>query len=113
MRSGGVIINITDAGAGRTWTGFPAYTVSKAGLETLTRVLARALAPAIRVNAIAPGLILPAEEMDESEWLRLIKQLPLQAQGSTSAIVQAVKFLVENEYITGQILAVDGGYQLL
>jgi NAD(P)-dependent dehydrogenase (short-subunit alcohol dehydrogenase family) len=109
---GGVIINISDAGAGRAWTGYPAYSVTKAGIETLTRVLARVLAPRIRVNGVAPGFILPSPELSQEEWQRLVNRLPLKRPGTPDDIAGAILFLVENEYITGQILAVDGGFQL-
>lgn len=112
-KEGGVIINITDVGARKTWTGYPAYTVSKAALETLTRLLARQLAPAVRVNGVAPGLILPSENLTVEEWNRLVKRLPLQAAGTPEAVAQAVMTLVNNEYITGEILMVDGGYALI
>ncbi len=110
---GGVIINISDAGAHKTWTGYPAYTVSKAGLETLTRLLARALAPDIRVNAIAPGLILPSEQTGSEDWQRLVQRLPVKHAGSPRDVARAVVFLLQNEYITGQTLVIDGGYQIL
>lgn len=111
--AGGVIINITDSGASKTWTGFPAYTISKAGLETLTRLLARTLAPKIRVNAVAPGLILPSADTSEEDWQRLVKRLPVMQAGSPQDVVQAIHFLLENEYITGETLHVDGGFQLV
>ncbi len=110
---GGVIINITDVGARKTWTGYPAYTISKSALETLTRLLARQLAPTVRVNAVAPGLILPSEPLTPEEWGRLIKRLPLQSAGTPQAVAQAVMTLIQNEYITGEILLVDGGYALI
>jgi len=113
MAAGGSVINITDSGAHRAWTGYPAYIVSKAGLESLTRLLARSLAPAVRVNAVAPGLILRSETVSEEEWQRLARRIPLQRAGSLVPITQAVLFLVENEYITGQTIVVDGGYQLV
>lgn len=113
MTTGSSIINITDAGAGRFWASYPIYALSKAALETLTRQLARALAPAIRVNAVAPGLILPAAELPAAEWNRLVQRLPLQQSGSPQWVAQAVLALLQNEHITGQSLAVDGGYQLL
>lgn len=113
MRGGGSIINITDSGAHRAWTGYPAYIVSKAGLESLTRLLARSLAPAVRVNAVAPGLILRSEAVSEEEWEKLARRIPLQQPGSLVSITQAVLFLLENEYITGQTIVVDGGYQLV
>jgi NAD(P)-dependent dehydrogenase (short-subunit alcohol dehydrogenase family) len=110
---GGVIINISDAGVQRAWTGYAAYLVSKAGLEMLTRLLARSFAPAIRVNALAPGLILSSEHLADHEWQRLVERLPLKKSGDVADIVQAVMFLINNPYITGQTLVVDGGYQLV
>jgi NAD(P)-dependent dehydrogenase (short-subunit alcohol dehydrogenase family) len=112
MPPGSCIINISDAGTSKVWTGYPAYAVSKAGLETLTRLLAKMLAPGIRVNAVAPGLILPAPDVPPEQWQRLVQKLPLKREGRVENLVQAVAFLLDNEYITGQIIAVDGGYQL-
>ncbi|NLG99252.1 MAG: SDR family oxidoreductase [Chloroflexi bacterium] len=111
--SGGVIINITDSGAQKAWTSFPAYIVSKAGLEALTRLMARAFAPEVRVNAVAPGLILPSADMPPEAWQRLVDRLPLKAAGQPEDIARAVVFFVQNPYVTGQTLAVDGGYQLV
>ncbi|HQF61120.1 MAG TPA: SDR family oxidoreductase [Anaerolineaceae bacterium] len=111
--AGGVIVNLTDAGAGRVWTNYPAYIISKSGLDTLTRLLARALAPRIRVNAVAPGLILPSADMSSSEWDRLVDRTPLKKAGDPQAIADAVHFLINNSHITGQTLVVDGGYQLI
>lgn len=111
--AGGVIINISDSGAQKTWTGFPAYTISKAGLETLTRLLARSLAPKIRVNAVSPGLILPSQGIAAEDWERLVNRLPAGQSGSPQDVAQAVLFLIENHYITGETLVVDGGYQLI
>jgi len=113
MVSGGIIVNITDVGARKSWSRFPAYTVSKAGLEALTGVLARAYAPKIRVNAIAPGLVLRSEEMKETEWARLIGRLPLKRAGTADEVAEALLFLLHNQYVSGQTLAVDGGYSLL
>jgi NAD(P)-dependent dehydrogenase (short-subunit alcohol dehydrogenase family) len=113
MEDGGLIVNVTDIGAQKAWSGFPAYTVSKAGLESLTRVLARSLAPRIRVNAIAPGLVLQSEYVSEEEWNRLVERLPLRRPASVDEITSALEFLLENEYITGQTIVVDGGYSLL
>ncbi|MCJ7624745.1 MAG: SDR family oxidoreductase [Anaerolineaceae bacterium] len=109
----GIIINVSDTGAGRAWTGYPAYSISKAGLDVLTRLSARSLAPEIRVNAIAPGLIMRSEDMPVSDWQKLIDRLPLQQSGSPEYITQAIRFLIQNDYITGETLVIDGGYQLL
>ncbi|GIV63812.1 MAG: 3-oxoacyl-ACP reductase [Bellilinea sp.] len=112
MEPGGVIINISDTGARRAWTGYPVYIVSKAALEVLTRLLARRLAPHIRVNAIAPGLVLRGENTSKDEWEQLIKKIPLGQSGSTDEIGKAVIFLLESVYITGEVLVIDGGYGL-
>ena len=113
MTSGGLIVNISDIGAAKAWTGFPAYTVSKAGLESLTKILARSLAPDIRVNAIAPGLVLRAEEMPPADWERLVNRLPARRAAEPDEVADALEFLIKNEYITGQTISVDGGYSLL
>lgn len=110
---GGVIINISDAGAGRPWTGYAAYTVSKAALEALTRLQAKQYAPAVRVNGVAPGLILASEDLSEEAWQSLNARLPLQETERCGAVVQTVVFLVQNPYITGEVIAVDGGYRLV
>src|SRR5512144_25345 len=70
MTEGGLIVNVTDVGARKSWSRFPSYSVSKAGLETLTKILARSLAPSIRVNAIAPGLVLQSDVVSSEEWKR-------------------------------------------
>jgi NAD(P)-dependent dehydrogenase (short-subunit alcohol dehydrogenase family) len=113
MTSGGLIVNITDVGAQKTWSRYPSYTVSKAALEALTRILARALAPEIRVNAIAPGFVLHSEIVSAAEWERLIQRVPLKRPAQTEEIASALEFLLKNEYMTGQTIVVDGGYSLI
>jgi pteridine reductase len=113
MTAGGLIVNITDVGAQKAWSRYPSYTVSKAGLESLTRILARALAPQIRVNAIAPGFVLQSDIVTDEEWQRLVKRIPLQRAARIEEIALALEFLLKNEYITGQIIVVDGGYSLV
>jgi pteridine reductase len=109
----GWIINITDAGTSKVWKQHAAYNLSKSALNTLTRLLARTYAPQIRVNAVAPGLILPPSEMPAETWQKLIQRLPLSKIGKPEDIAQTVLFLVNNPVITGQIISVDAGYQLL
>lgn len=113
MPKGGLIVNISDIGAQKSWSGFPSYVVSKSGLETLTRVLAKTLAPSIRVNAIAPGLVLKSEGLTPEEWNRLVGRLPLKRPAQPEEIASALEFLVRNEYVTGQTIVVDGGYSLI
>lgn len=113
MTDGGLIVNITDVGAQKAWSRYPSYTVSKAALESLTRILARAFAPKIRVNAIAPGFVLQSDVVSSEEWQRLIGRIPLKRPARTEEIASALEFLLENEYITGQTIVVDGGYSLI
>jgi len=113
MTDGGHIVNITDVGAQKAWSRFPSYTVSKAALESLTRILARAFAPKIRVNAIAPGFVLQSDIVPPEEWERLIGRIPLKRPARTEEITSALEFLLHNQYITGQTIVVDGGYSLI
>jgi pteridine reductase len=113
LSAGSLIVNLSDIAAEKAWVGFPAYTVSKAGLDSLTRVLARAFAPKVRVNAIAPGMVLPSENLSPADWERLVSRLPIPRPATLTEITSALEFLLKNEYITGQTIAVDGGYSLI
>ena len=113
MTEGGLIVNITDVGAQKAWSRYPSYTVSKAALESLTKILARALAPKIRVNAIAPGFVMQSDIVSVEEWERLINRIPLKRPARGEEIASALEFLLKNEYITGQTIVVDGGYSLI
>jgi len=113
MAPGGLIINISDVGARKNWTNYPAYVISKSGLETLTRVLAKMYAPEIRVNAIAPGLVLPSGNITQDEWINLVDRLPLKHPVSIDEVVSVLEFLLTNKSITGQVIVVDGGYSLV
>ena len=113
MTDGGLIVNITDVGAQKAWSRYPSYTVSKAALESLTKILARALAPKIRVNAIAPGFVLQSDIVPAEEWKRLIGRIPLKRPARTEEITSALEFLLQNQYVTGQTIVVDGGYSLI
>ncbi len=110
-RTRGTIINLADTGGLLGWPGYIAHSVSKAGVVMLTKVLAKALAPEVRVNAIAPGTItMPG---DPPEWeIDFIKLAPLRRTGAPSDIADAAVFLVQSQFMTGQILVVDGGRTL-
>ncbi len=113
MDAGGSIINISDVGANKTWSGYPTYVMSKAGVESLTRLLARSLAPDIRVNAIAPGFVYPSKTLTDGEWEKLVAKIPLRRAAKAEEITGVIEFLLKNEYITGQTIVVDGGYSLV
>ena len=111
-RSGrGRIVNLASLGGLLPWPAHTHYCVSKAGVIMLTRCMARALAPEITVNAIAPGTISFAGDAPELE-ADYIRRAPLGRTGKGSDIADAVAFLIESDFITGQILAVDGGRML-
>jgi NAD(P)-dependent dehydrogenase (short-subunit alcohol dehydrogenase family) len=110
-RSRGCIINFADTGGLLAWTGYIPHSVSKAGVVMLTKVLAKAFAPEVRVNAIAPGTITMEGDPPEIEN-DFIKRAPLRRAGKPSDITEAVLFLVQSDFITGQVLAVDGGRTL-
>lgn len=108
---GGVIINIVDIHAERPLKDHSVYGPAKAGLAMLTRSLAKDLAPEIRVNGVSPGAILwPEDGMNEATKNAILEQVPLGTPGSPEDIAGAVLFLARDAgYVTGQILAVDGG----
>jgi pteridine reductase len=112
MSAGGLIVNISDVGAGKNWLTYPAYSISKAALEVLTRILAKALAPTIRVNAIAPGLVIPPENDNDGGWERLISKVPLRRSATRDEVTSILELMINNKYITGQIITIDGGYSL-
>ena len=111
MRQGeGNIINISSLGGLQAWPSYMHYCASKAALISLTRTLAKALAPTIRVNSVAPGTILFPDEARTSTVRKLIRSIPVRKPGAASDIAQMVLFLsTQSEFITGQIFPVDGG----
>ncbi len=113
MQEDGLIVNISDVAAHKTWHVFPAYSVSKAALESLTRILARSFAPQVRVNSIAPGLVLRSDIVSEGQWEALAARLPLQRPAALGEVTAALEYLLDNHYITGDTLLVDGGYSLI
>ena len=110
-RHSGAIVNIVDIHADRPLKGYPVYSIAKSGLAALTRSLAVELAPKVRVNGVAPGAIAWPEDgqFETAERTRIVETTPLGRVGSPEDIAQAVHFLACAPYVTGQILAVDGG----
>jgi pteridine reductase len=109
LPDGGNIVNIADLSAFETWPGYLPHAVSKAGVVHMTRVLARLLAPRLRVNAVAPGTVLLPEGWDAASAEKLRRQTPLERWGSPGDVAQAVLYLIGAPYVTGETLIVDGG----
>lgn len=112
----GSIINITDAHIDAPPRDYSVYCVSKSGLAMLTKVLAKELGPTIRVNSIAPGVILWPEgdnELSENEKNKIVEKIVLKRSGKPSDIAKAVLFFIRDaDYVTGQTLSIDGGRML-
>ena len=113
--SQGSIINIIDIHSDRPLKNHSIYNISKAGLKMLTKTLAKELAPNIRVNGISPGSILwPQDEsqLSDKEKMMMLDRIALNRQGSTEDIAEAVLFLADSKYITGEVINIDGGRSL-
>lgn len=108
----GSIVNIADIYAERPPADHAIYALSKAGLVSLTRSLARDLAPGVRVNAVSPGAILWPEGASEDHRRQLLARIALRRAGTPEDIARAVAYLADADYVTGQVLAVDGGRSL-
>jgi pteridine reductase len=110
----GCIVNIVDIHAERGLKGYPVYSIAKAGLAAMTRVLAKELGPVVRVNAVSPGAILwPESELSEQDKAEILQRIILKRRGEPLDIAKAVLFLIKDaDYMTGQILTVDGGRTL-
>jgi NAD(P)-dependent dehydrogenase (short-subunit alcohol dehydrogenase family) len=103
------VVNISDHMGVKPWVRYGAHSVSKAALVHLTRVQAKALAPEVRVNAVAPGLVLPPEGLSEEEVEAEAAATLLERAGSPGDVVEAILYLARADYVTGQLLVVDGG----
>jgi pteridine reductase len=112
-RGGGKIVNIVDVAGEMIWPGYFAYSVSKAALMAVNRGMAKAYAPSIQVNGIAPGPVLFPDYYTAEQKQSAIERTLLKRAGSPADIVNAIVFLIENDYITGEIIHVDGGRHLV
>lgn len=111
-KSNGVIINISDIHAQKPLKNYSVYSIAKAANDMMTKTLARELAPGIRVNAVAPGPVMWPEDkntLTDEQKNNILNRTLLKKAGNSKDIAKAVYFLATSDYITGQILAVDGG----
>ncbi len=108
----GHILNIADWRGERPVPGHLAYTLTKSGIVTLTRILAQELAPDVQVNAIAPGAILPPPGKEDDHLARLARSIPLRRTGSTEELTAAALFLLRSDFLTGEVVHVTGGEHL-
>jgi len=112
-RGGGAIVNIADLSGLQPWAGYPAHSVSKAGLLMLTKVLAKALAPTIRVNAVAAGPVLKPDDWDDARWQASGSRTLLKRTGSGYDVARAALFLLQEDFVTGTTMLVDGGRSIV
>lgn len=108
-RGGGAIVNIVDLSAWEAWPNFTAHAVAKSALAAMTRQFAIELGPTIRVNAVAPGPVLPPPDYSPAQIESVAARTLLNRWGSADDVAQAVKFLIEADYISGETIKVDGG----
>jgi NAD(P)-dependent dehydrogenase (short-subunit alcohol dehydrogenase family) len=108
----GHIVNLCDAKIASMFVSHFVYALTKKALFEFTKMAAKTLGPRFRVNAVAPGMILPSREFNEADLVRLSRNIPLQRKGDAKDVVSAVIFLEENAYITGECIFTDGGEHL-
>lgn len=108
----GAIVNIADVGVWRPWRNYAPYLTTKGGVATLTLALAKDLAPDVRVNAVAPGFVLPPDDWKQEQIDRAARNIPLQRPGSGDDVAHAVLYLLQASYVTGAIVPVDGGQHI-
>lgn len=113
MTTGAAIVNIVDSGVDEAWPGYTVYLASKAALVSLTRSLARAWAPRIRVNAVAPGPVLLPDSYGAVERKEAAERTALRRVGRATDVAAAVLYLDGAEFVTGEVMYVDGGARLV
>lgn len=107
--SRGAIVNIADLAAFESWPAYVPHGMTKAAVVQMTRAMARALAPEVRVNAVAPGVVLLPEGWDEADARHLQETTPLRRLGAPDDVAEAVLYLLAAQYVTGEVVRVDGG----
>jgi len=105
----GSVVAISCVSAIKPWRNYVPYATSKAALWHTVKGLALALAPDVRVNAVAPGVVMLPNDADPGTEQQLVRRIPLRRIGEPGDVARAVRFLAENDYVTGQMIAVDGG----
>ncbi len=103
------IINLVDVAGVKPWGEYSPYCASRAGLIGMTKSLAKEMAPAVTVNAIAPGIVTWPGKMDTDEEQKQLQMIPTGRFGTPNDVTRTIEFLLDNDYITGQVLCVDGG----
>lgn len=111
--AGGSVVNIADHMGMKPWVRYGHHSVSKAALIHLTRIQARALAPEVRVNAVAPGLVLPPDDLSDGALAREVDATLVKRVGTPQDVAEAVLYLARAAFVTGHLLVVDGGGTLL
>jgi pteridine reductase len=111
-RSAGCIVNIADLAAYETWPAYVPHGITKAAVVQMTRGLAHALAPEIRVNGVAPGVALLPDNWSEEDAEHLRRTTPLQRLGTPDDVAHAVLYLMDATYVTGEVITVDGGRRI-
>jgi NAD(P)-dependent dehydrogenase (short-subunit alcohol dehydrogenase family) len=112
-RGAGAIVNLACTSAFKPWKQFVPYSISKAGIVAMTIGMAKVLSPQVRVNAVAPGTVLPPENMPADQVRKIAQHLPLKEIGTPQDIVSAVLYLLQAGFVTGQVLCVDGGRSIV
>lgn len=113
MPAGSCVVNISDTAGERPWARFPLHSISKAGLEMMTKVAALSLAPEVRVNALMPGPVMKPQGMKASRWDEILASVPLARSATEKEIAHGVIFLAKHAYITGETLKLEGGSLLI
>jgi len=112
-KSKGCIVNLVDIHADKPLKGYPIYSMAKAANKMMVKALAKEFAPEIRVNGISPGCIIwPDKQITQNQKKIILSRIALSKKGKVNNIYQALKLLIENDYMTGQIINVDGGRSL-